>query len=128
MSFDNILGQGRPKQTLDKALRSGRIPNAYLFYGQESVGKKFTAIEVSKALNCKTLGPVDSCDQCTSCLKIEKRIHPDLFILEPKKSSPASRDAILKIDEIRELQKKLIYLPYEGNGKYMQPQSHLPPH
>jgi len=117
MSFDNILGQDRPKQTLDKALRSGRIPNAYLFYGQESVGKKFTAIEVSKALNCKTLGPADSCDQCLSCLKIEKRIHPDLFILEPKKSSPASREAVLKIDEIRELQKKLIYLPYEGNTK-----------
>mgnify|MGYP001291133456 FL=1 len=117
MSFDNILGQDRPKQTLDKALRSGRIPNAYLFYGQESVGKKFTAIEVSKALNCKTLGPADSCDQCLSCLKIGKRIHPDLFILEPKKSSPASREAILKIDEIRELQKKLLYLPYEGNTK-----------
>ena len=117
MSFDNILGQDRPKQTLDKALRRGRIPNAYLFYGQESVGKKFTAIEVSKALNCKTLGPVDSCDQCTSCLKIEKRVHPDLFILEPKKSSPTSREAILKIDEIRELQKKMLYLPYEGNTK-----------
>ena len=117
MSFDNILGQDRPKQTLDKALRSGRIPNAYLFYGQESVGKKFTAIEVSKALNCKTLGPADSCDQCRSCLKIGKRIHPDLFILEPKKSSSASREAILKIDEIRELQKKLLYLPYEGNTK-----------
>ena len=117
MSFDNILGQDRPKLTLDKALRSGQIPNAYLFYGQKSVGKKFTAIEVSKALNCKTLGPVDSCDQCTSCLKIEKRIHPDLFILEPKKSSPTAREAVLKIDEIRELQKKLLYLPYEGNTK-----------
>ena len=117
MSFDNILGQDRPKQTLNKALQSGRIPNAYLFYGQKSVGKKLIAIEVSKALNCKTLGPVDSCDQCLSCLKIGKRIHPDLFILEPKKSSPASREAILKIDEIRELQKKLLYLPYEGNTK-----------
>ena len=116
MSFDNILGQDRPKQILDKALRNGRIPNAYLFYGQESVGKKFTAIEVSKALNCKTLGPADSCDQCLSCLKIGKRIHPDLFILEPK-SSPTAREAVLKIDEIRELQKKLLYLPYEGNTK-----------
>jgi len=117
MAFDNILGQDRPKQTLDKALRSGRIPNSYLFYGQESIGKKFTAIEVCKALNCETLSPVDSCNKCPSCLKIEKRIHPDLFILEPKKSSPTAREAILKIDEIRELQKKLLYLPYEGNTK-----------
>ena len=117
MALDNILGQDRPKQILEKALRSGRIPNSYLFHGQESVGKKFTAIEVCKALNCETLSPVDSCDKCPSCLKIEKRIHPDLFILEPKKSSPTAREAILKIDEIRELQKKLLYLPYEGNTK-----------
>jgi DNA polymerase-3 subunit delta' len=60
---------------------------------------------------------VNSCDKCPSCLKIEKRIHPDLFILEPKKSSPTAREAVLKIDEIRELQKKLLYLPYEGNTK-----------
>ena len=117
MALDNILGQDRPKKILDKALRSGRIPNSYLFHGQESVGKKFTAIEVCKALNCETLSPVDSCDKCPSCLKIEKRIHPDLFILEPKKSSPTAREAVLKIDEIRELQKKLLYLPYEGNTK-----------
>ena len=115
--MDNILGQNRPKQILEKALRSGRIPNSYLFYGQESVGKKFTAIEVCKALNCETLSPVDSCDKCSPCLKIEKGIHPDLFILEPKKSSPTAREAILNINEVRELQKKLAYLPYEGNTK-----------
>ena len=117
MSFDNILGQNRPKQTLDKALRSGRVPNSYLFYGQESVGKKFTAIEVCKALNCETLSPVDSCDKCPPCLKIEKRIHPDLFILEPTKISPATRRATIRIEEVRELQRKLAYLPHEGNTK-----------
>ena len=106
MALDNILGQDRPKQILDKALRSGRIPNSYLFYGQESVGKKFTAIEVCKALNCETLSPVDSCDKCSPCLKIEKGIHPDLFILEPKKSSPTAKRTIIQIEEIRELQKK----------------------
>ena len=117
MSFENILGQDRPKQTLNKALRSGRIPNAYLFHGQESVGKKFTAIEVCKALNCETLSPVDSCDKCSSCLKIEKGIHPDLFMLEPTKISPAAKRATIRIEEVRELQKKLVYLPYEGNTK-----------
>ena len=117
MALDNILGQDRPKQILEKTLRSGRVPSSYLFYGQESVGKRFTAIEVCKALNCETLSPVDSCDKCPSCLKIEKRIHPDLFILEPTKSSPSARKAIIRIEEVRELQKKLAYLPYEGNTK-----------
>ena len=71
MSFDNILGQDRPKESLKKALQSGRIPNSYLFYGQDSVGKKLTAYELGKALNCNTLGPIDSCDKLSSCLKIE---------------------------------------------------------
>ena len=117
MALDNILGQDRPKKILDKALRSGRIPNSYLFHGQESVGKKFTAIEVCKALNCETLSPVDSCDKCPSCLKIEKGIYPDLFILEPTKIPTTARRAIIRIEEVRELQKKLAYLPYEGNTK-----------
>lgn len=117
MSFENILGQDRPRQILKKALRSGRIPNSYLFYGQESVGKKLAAIELAKALNCEVSGPVDGCDQCSSCLKIEKRTHPDFFMLEPEKSSPTAREATLKIDAVRELQRKLMYLPYEGQTK-----------
>ena len=116
MSFDNILGQDRPKESLKKALQSGRIPNSYLFYDQDSVGKKLTAYELCKSLNCNTLGPIDSCDKCSSCLKIEKGIHPDVHILEPQ-IPPGARQAVIKIDAIRELQKKLMYLPYEGHTK-----------
>ena len=116
MSFDNILGQDRPKKSLKKALQSGRIPNSYLFYGQDSVGKKLTAYELGKALNCNISGPIDSCDNCSSCLKIEKGIHPDIHILEPQ-IPPGARQAVIKIDAIRELQKKLMYLPYEGQTK-----------
>jgi DNA polymerase-3 subunit delta' len=117
MSFENILSQDRPRKILEKALRNECIPNSYLFYGQESVGKKLAAIELAKALNCEVSGPVDGCDECSSCLKIEERTHPDFFILEPEKSSPTARQAVLKIDTVRELQKKLIYLPYQGQTK-----------
>ena len=117
MSFEFILGQDRPKQVLKKVLRNGHVPNAYLFYGPESIGKKFTAIEVAKALNCEISGPEDGCDQCPACQKIDRRTHPDFFLLEPEKSSPTARESILKIDAIRELQKKLVYLPYEGQTK-----------
>ena len=117
MSFSRILDQDRPKHILNKTLRNGCVSHAYLFYGQESVGKKLAAVELAKALNCEVSGPVDGCDGCPSCRKIDERTHPDFFLLEPEKSSPSARDAILKIDAIRELQKKLIYLPYEGQTK-----------
>ncbi len=117
MSFSRILDQDRPKHILNKALRNSCVSHAYLFYGQESVGKKLAAVELAKALNCVVSGPVDGCDGCPSCRKIDERTHPDFFLLEPEKNSPSARDAIFKIEAIRELQKKLIYLPYEGQTK-----------
>ncbi len=117
MSFKSILGQSRPKKILTNALQSSSVAHAYLFYGPESVGKKKLAIALAKALNCKEADPLDACDECEPCRKIERGIHPDFFYLEPVKSTPTSREAVIKIEVIRELQKKLAYLPYEGKTK-----------
>ena len=117
MSFSRVLGQEQPRQIITKALQNNSVSHAYLFYGQESVGKKLTAVEFAKALNCGVSGPGDSCDACASCRKIDQRIHPDFFLLEPVKSSPSGREAAIKIELIRDLQRKLAYLPYEGKTK-----------
>ncbi len=117
MSFATILGQDRPRQIIQKALQNNSLSHAYLFYGPDSVGKRHTALQLAKALNCPDSGPVDSCDTCSSCRKIETQTHPDFFFLEPTKSTPTSREAVLKIEAIRELQKKLSFFPYEGKTK-----------
>ena len=117
MSFKSVLGQLQPKRILTNALQNSSVAHAYLFYGQESIGKKKLALAFAKALNCKETDWLDACDECESCLKIERRIHPDFFYIEPAKSTPTSREAVIKIEEIRELQKKLAYLPYEGKTK-----------
>ncbi|MFQ5449209.1 MAG: DNA polymerase III subunit delta' [Nitrospinaceae bacterium] len=117
MSFSRVLGQDQPKQILKKALQNNSVSHAYLFYGPESTGKKLTAIEFAKALNCKGSGPADNCGTCSSCRKISQRIHPDFFLLEPAKSTPSAREVVIRIDSIRELQRKLSYLPYEGETK-----------
>jgi len=117
MSFQRILGQDQPKRIIQNALQDNSVAHAYLFYGPESIGKKLTAIEFAKTLNCEVSGPLVCCDNCSSCRKIAQRIHPDFFLLEPGKSSPSGRDALIKVEEIRELQKKLAYLPYEGKTK-----------
>jgi len=117
MSFKSILGQSQPKKILTNALQNSSVAHAYLFYGPESVGKKKLAIALAKALNCKGTDPLDACDECESCRKIERGIHPDFFYIEPVKSTPTSREAAIKIEPIRELQKKLGYMPYEGRTK-----------
>jgi DNA polymerase III subunit delta' len=117
MSFNNVLGQGQAKHILSQALSSSRLSHAYLFYGPESIGKKLLAVEFAKALNCLSADLGEACGTCDSCRKIEDRIHPDFFFLEPTKTTPTAREAILKIDEIRALQKKLGFLPYQGKVK-----------
>ena len=117
MSFETILGQGQAKNIISRALEHGTVAHAYLFYGAESVGKKRTAVEFAKALNCAEPGPDGSCDRCSACHKIEQGQHPDFFLVEPTKASSSARDAAIKIEEIRDLQKKLGFMPYEGRTK-----------
>ncbi|QPJ63071.1 MAG: DNA polymerase III subunit delta' [Candidatus Nitronauta litoralis] len=116
MSLQAILGQPQASGILTRALESGRIANAYLFYGPESVGKKKAGYELAKALNCETLGPKNSCDQCSSCRRIDQGLHPDVFFLEPD-ASGSVREPWIKIEAIRDLQKKLAFMPYEGKTK-----------
>ena len=117
MSFKSILGQSQPKRILTNALQNSSVAHAYLFYGPDSIGKKKIAITLAKALNCKGANPLDACDECESCGKIERGVHPDFFYLEPIKNTPTAREASIKIEPIRELQKKLAYMPYEGKTK-----------
>lgn len=117
MAFTRIQGQNMAKQIISKAIKNDSVAHAYLFYGPESIGKKLTAIEFAKALNCITSVSGDSCDTCPSCRKIEQRIHPDFFLLEPTKTTATAKEGAIRIDEIRELQKKLGLQPYEGKKK-----------
>ena len=117
MAFNQIFGQEKPKQIIKKAIQGNSLAHTYLFYGQESIGKKKVAIELAKSLNCISSKKGDPCDKCSSCQKIESKIHPDFFFVEPLKNTPTAREAVIKIEAIRELQRKLAYHPYEGKAK-----------
>lgn len=117
MSFKRIIGQDQAKQIVQRALKKNTFAHSYLFFGPDSVGKKLTAIEIAKALNCLVSGPEDCCDGCASCKKIENNAHPDFFLIEPSKSSASRGEPAIRIEEIRELQRKLQFLPYEGKKK-----------
>lgn len=109
MPFDAILGQQLPLRQLHNALVSGHISHAYLFAGIEGIGKWTTAVSFAKALNCQAQGN-DFCDACLSCRKIEKQIHPDLFFIAPEKN-------VIKIEHIRDIQKKIVFNPMEAKRK-----------
>jgi DNA polymerase III subunit delta' len=109
MSFSNIKGQEQAVRILQGYIKQERLRAGLLFIGPEGVGKKLTALILAKAVNCQEQGE-DSCDQCPSCLKIERGQHPDIHILEPEEEG-------LKIEAIRQLQRDISLRPYEGRQK-----------
>jgi DNA polymerase-3 subunit delta' len=110
MSFTLIQGQERAIENLKQSLLRNKLHHAYLFCGPEGVGKKKSALELAKALNCDNPGPEGGCDQCPSCRKIENRIHPDLIHLEPE-------GVHIRIEQIRNLGQQLAYGPALGRSR-----------
>lgn len=114
MSFQWVLAQEKAVAQLRKAIQNQRISHAYIFYGPEGVGKQFCAIQFAKTLLCQNTNRKnldESCDECVSCLQIEKNEHPNLIKLEP---APFS---VLKIEEIRQVRKEVSHKSFSGNWR-----------
>ena len=52
-TFGELIGQDVIRDTIINAIKSKKIPNAYLLTGIRGVGKTTTARIIAKALNCK---------------------------------------------------------------------------
>jgi DNA polymerase-3 subunit delta' len=78
-----VLGQPKALSFLVQLVRTQRVPGALLFYGPDGVGKKLTALEFAKALNCTHVQPDGSpCGTCASCRAVDKGIHPDVTLVD----------------------------------------------
>ncbi len=110
MSLNNIKGQAQAIKLLKQSLAHSTIAGAYLFIGQEGVGKYLAAVNFAKAINCLE-ETEDACDGCISCVKIGKKQHPDVHFIEPQDSGA------IKIEHIRDLKKEIAYRPYEAKKK-----------
>jgi len=108
MPFKDIKGHEIALAVLTGDLKSGKLAGAYLLSGQEGLGKYFSARTFTKAINCLS-SQADACNTCLSCRKIDKQEHPDVHFLEPEGSSEA-----LKIESVRQVQRKISLKPYEG--------------
>jgi len=101
-----IIGHQKQWHFLKKSAELGQISHAFLFFGQEQLGKKKIALEFIKLLNCQNaLKDKKPCQICYSCQSIEKLQHLDLFFVEP-------RDREIQISQIRELTNRLSLRPF----------------
>ena len=108
MIFENIIGNEKNKKLLEDIITKNKIANAYMFIGQESIGKFLFAKEFAKAILC--LNENKPCNKCKSCLELENSNNPDLTIIEPDGNN-------VKIEQIRELNKKVVEKPIVSTKK-----------
>ncbi|MFH1118854.1 MAG: DNA polymerase III subunit delta [Bacteroidota bacterium] len=83
MKLSDITGQDAIKDKLRRSVRDNRISHAQLFLGPEGSGKLAMAIAYAQYINCTQRKDGDSCGICSSCIKYEKIIHPDLHFIYP---------------------------------------------
>ncbi len=106
--FDNILGNDNIKQQLKQAVDLNKTSHSYLFLGISGIGKKMIAKEFAKMILCESSEKY--CNQCKSCIEFDSNNNPDFFLIEPDGTS-------IKIDQIRQMQKKIIEAPIISNNK-----------
>ena len=54
MPFQDIIGHSSPIAWLRNAIQSNRLGHAYLFVGDDAIGKRMTALQFILAINCET--------------------------------------------------------------------------
>ena len=111
MPFRDIVGQPQAVSMLQKSLRNNRIAHAYLFSGEQGIGKSSCAVSLAQALNC-VHGGEDGCGECPVCQKIMRFSSIDFRMIEPKGAAE-----VITIDDIRELRREIRLAPVEGKYK-----------
>jgi DNA polymerase-3 subunit delta' len=106
-----IVGHKKQLELLKNAARKNCLPHGLLFCGEEGIGKKSAAIELVKFINCESK-QARPCYVCRNCQDIEKRSHPDFFLIEPR-----AEKSEIQISQIRNLIWSLSLKPYSSYFK-----------
>ncbi|MBC8001272.1 MAG: hypothetical protein H7X97_01675 [Opitutaceae bacterium] len=119
MGFRDFPEQRQVTELLQRSLERGRLAHGYLFSGDTLEELEAMALTLAKTLNCaspvrRTAGglPVDSCDKCSSCRRIDAGQHPDIGVVRPE-----SKSRIISVDQMRDLMQTLNLKPTEAGFK-----------
>lgn len=103
----SVRGQETAAALLGRAVAAGRLGHAYLLHGPAGVGKAALARDFARALAC---ADGTGCGDCGPCRRFDSGNYADYRALD-------SREAVLKIEEVRELILYLSRKPVEGRRR-----------
>jgi DNA polymerase-3 subunit delta' len=125
--LDQLTGNERVKSLLRRILEARRVPGAMLFTGEDGIGKKLFALEIAKALNCRTPQGVEGCGRCPSCVRIAKFNYPQssdsedwkgiIWTDHPDVGIVVAPKRVLLVEQMRLIEREANYRPYEGQAR-----------
>lgn len=93
---------------LETARRS-ELHHSIILHGPSREALRETSVAIARSLNCLN---GTSGDDCPSCQRIERRIHPDVHFIEV-----TGERKMISVEQIRELVAESTLRPYEGRAK-----------
>ncbi len=120
MSFADFPEQKQVTELLQRSLERNRLAHGYLFTGSDLGELESMARTLAKTLNCQSPArrsatgiPLDSCDKCQSCRKVDESNHPDISWIRAE-----SKSRIISVDQIRELMQTVNLKPTFAEYKF----------
>lgn len=117
MLFKDIVGQAEVKKHLRQSVKQNRVSHAQLFLAPEGSGGIALAVAYAQYISCENRSAEDSCNECSSCRKYNKLIHPDLHFSYPFFRGGEKEDALPDLEEWRDL---LLLNPYFNLDKWRE--------
>lgn len=89
--------------------RRGELHHAAILFGPSPAPLRALALRLAKTLNCLN---GSTGDDCTSCVRIDRRIHPDVHFVEVSEEKK-----LISVEQIRDIVSDATLRPYEGRTK-----------
>ncbi|MEX2286247.1 MAG: DNA polymerase III subunit delta' [Planctomycetaceae bacterium] len=81
MIWQNVRGHQHQVEMFRRSIRRGRLAHAYLFVGDEGIGKQTFARTLCQCLLCQRCddAQLDACGECHACRQMQAGSHPDFL-------------------------------------------------
>ena len=125
--LDQLTGNERVTKLLGRILEARRIPGAMLFAGEDGIGKKLFALEIARALNCRSPQGVEGCGNCPACVRIGSFNYPQssesddwkgiIWTNHPDVGMVVAPKRVLLVEQMRLIEREANYRPFEGKAR-----------